>query len=49
MFYGSLRMHEVFPKKTSEYDPQRTLLRKDIALKEVYVDGTRVEVEVRLT
>ena len=37
-------MHEVFPKKKSEYDPKRTLLRKDISLKEVYVNGSPVEV-----
>ena len=44
MFYGSLRVHEVFPTKKSEYDPKRTLLRKDIKLKRVHVNGTPVEV-----
>ena len=44
MFYGSLRVHEVFPHKKSEYNPRHTLLRKDIALKEVFVDGCQVEV-----
>ena len=44
MFYGSLRVHEVFPTKKSEYDPKRTLLRQDIKLKRVHVNGTPVEV-----
>ena len=44
MFYGSLRVHEVFPTKKSEYDPKRTLLRKDLTLKKVYVDGAPVKV-----
>ena len=44
MFYGSLRVHEVIPKKKSECDPKRTLLRKDVSLKKVYVDGSPVEV-----
>ena len=44
MFYGSLRVHEVFPTKKSEYDPKRTLLRRDIKLKRVHVNGTPVEV-----
>ena len=44
MFYGSLRVHEVFPTKKSEYDPKQTLLRNDIKLKKVYVNGTPVEV-----
>ena len=44
MFYGSLRLHEVFPHKKSEYDPRHTLLRNDIELKEVIVEGSPVEV-----
>ena len=44
MFYGSLRLHEIFPKKKTEYDPSTTLLRKDIRLKTVYVEGSPVEV-----
>ena len=39
MFYGSLRLHEIFPKKKSEYDPSTTLLRKNIRLKTVYVEA----------
>ena len=39
MFYGSLRVHEVFPTKKSEYDPTQTLLRKDIKLRKVHVNG----------
>ena len=44
MFYGSLRLHEIFPKKKTEYDPSTTLLRKDIKLKTVYIEGSPVEV-----
>ena len=44
MFYGSLRLHEIFPKKKSEYDPSTTLLRKNVKLKIVYVEGAPVEV-----
>ena len=44
MFYGSLRLHEIFPKKKTEYDPSTTLLRKDIRLKTIYVEGSPVEV-----
>ena len=44
MFYGSFRVHEVFPKKKSEYDPDSTLLRKDITLRTVYISGAPVEV-----
>ena len=44
MFYGSLRLHEIFPKKKPEYDPSTTLLRKDIRLKTVYVEGSPMEV-----
>ena len=44
MFYGSFRVHEVFPRKKSEYDPDSTLLRKDITLQTVYISGALVEV-----
>ena len=44
MFYGSFRVHEVFPRKKSEYDPDSTLLRKDITLRTVYISGAPVEV-----
>ena len=44
MFYGSLRVHEVFPTKKSEYDPNHTLLRKNLTLQKVHVNGTSVEV-----
>ena len=44
MFYGSLGVHEVFPTKKSEHDPKCTLLRKDLTIKKVYVDGAPVEV-----
>ena len=44
MFYGSFRLHEVFPKKKTEYDPATTLLRKDIKLQIVYIEGCPVEV-----
>ena len=44
MFYGSLRLHEVFPHKKSEYDIKHTLLRNDIEIKQVMVDGSPVEV-----
>ena len=43
MFYGSFRVHEVFPKKKSGYHPDRTLLRKD-TLRTVYISGAPVEV-----
>ena len=44
MFYGSFRLHEVFPIKKTEYDPATTLLRKDIKLQTVYIEGSPVEV-----
>ena len=44
MFYGSFRLHEVFPKKKTEYDPSTTLMRKDIKLQTVYIKGSPVEV-----
>ena len=44
MFYGSFRVHEVFPKKKTEYDPARTLLRSDIVLETLCVYGAPVEV-----
>ena len=44
MFYGSFGVHEVFPKKKSDYDPDTTLLRKDIKLRTVYINGAPVEV-----
>ena len=44
MFYGSLRVHEVFLKKIYEYDPDRTLFRKDITLHTVYISGSPVKV-----
>ena len=33
-----------FPNQKLEYDPKQTLLRNDIKLKKVYVNGTPVEV-----
>ena len=44
MFYGSFRLHEVFPEKNTEYDPTSTLLRRDIKLQTVYIEGSPVEV-----
>ena len=44
MFYGSLRVHEVFPKKKSEYGPDRTLLSKNKSLHSVHINGYPVEV-----
>ena len=42
MFYGSFRVHEIVPRKKSEYDPSRTQLRKDLVLRPVYVSGAPV-------
>ena len=44
MFYGSLRLHEILSKKKSEYDPSTTLLRRNLKLKTIYVEGSPVEV-----
>ena len=44
MFYGSLRLHEIFPKNKTEYDPSTTLLRKDIKLQTVYIESSPGEV-----
>ena len=42
--YGSLRLHEIFPKKETEHNPSTTLLRRNVKLKTVCVEGSPVEV-----
>ena len=44
IFYGSLRLHEIFPKKKTEHNPSTTLLRRNVKLKTVCVEGSPVEV-----
>ena len=42
--YGSLRLHEIFPKKETEHNPSTTLLRRNVKRKTVCVEGSPVEV-----